>query len=229
MKEKITVLGPAGNQNFEFDIPDECPWCNRYLVVKFITSVYIRSEGMIQTIHQCTFSACKKFLICGHRVVGQSTTRPARVDPVRTENSEIPDFVNDVSPSFVKIYRQAEQAVGFQLSDIAGPGFRKAFEFLVKDYAKSKSDGTQHNDIDHQSASAVVNNYIADSRVQAVAKRALWVGNDETHYLRVWEEKDIHDLKVLIRLTIEWIDIERQSALYIEDMPERTKSELVPA
>jgi len=56
--------------------------------------------------------------------------------------------------------------------------------------------------------------------VQAVAKRALWIGNDETHYSRKWEDRDINDLVTLIKLTLEWIDIERQSSEYLNEMPE---------
>lgn len=67
---------------------------------------------------------------------------------------------------------------------------------------------------------AVVNEFIADTRVQRVARRAFWVGNEKTHYLRKWTEKDITDLITLIRLTLDWIEIERLSAKYEEDMPE---------
>ena len=105
------------------------------------------------------------------------------------------------------------------LTQIAGPGYRKAFEFLIKDYAKGRASSDSEV-IEKMAAAAVVKNYISDVRVQAVAKRALWIGNDETHYLRKWEDRDINDLAVLIKLTIEWIDIERQSAAYIDDMPE---------
>jgi hypothetical protein len=94
---------------------------------------------------------------------------------------------------------------------------------LIKDYAKSKAKPEEFETIEKLQANPVVDKYISDTRVQAVAKRALWVGNDETHYLRQWEDRDINDLATLIKLTIEWIDIERQSAAYIEEMPESTK------
>jgi hypothetical protein len=42
--------------------------------------------------------------------------------------------------------------------------------------------------------------------VKACAKRAAWLGNDETHYVRKWTDKDVRDLKILITLTINWIN-----------------------
>lgn len=35
----------------------------------------------------------------------------------------------------------------------------------------------------------------------------MWLGNDETHYVRRWEEKDLSDLKRLISMTVSWIDL----------------------
>ena len=41
---------------------------------------------------------------------------------------------------------------------------------------------------------------------KSVALRATWLGNDESHYYRKWEEKDFEDLKTFLRLTINSIE-----------------------
>ena len=41
----------------------------------------------------------------------------------------------------------------------------------------------------------VISRYIDDSNIKNVAKRAVWLGNDETHYIRKWEDKDLSFLK----------------------------------
>jgi len=53
---------------------------------------------------------------------------------------------------------------------------------------------------------------------QSVAKRATWLGNDETHYLRKWESKDINDLKTLLQLTINSIENQLLAKAYESDM-----------
>ena len=95
----------------------------------------------------------------------------------------------------------------------------QAFEFLIKDYAKSLAP-EKAGEIQKKFSGAVVSEFIADARIQAVAKRCLWLGNDETHYLRKWTEHDVDDLVRLIKLTTNWIEIEHLSKAYVKNMPE---------
>ena len=67
---------------------------------------------------------------------------------------------------------EAEEARYLGLSQIAGPGYRKAFECLVKDYAKSKAT-ERADEIEKLFAGKVVEEFIQDPRIRAVAKRAL--------------------------------------------------------
>ncbi len=53
--------------------------------------------------------------------------------------------------------------------------------------------------------------------------RAVWLGNDQTHYLRKWEDKDLADLKRLIQLTLHWIEMDELTKKTLEDMPEGKK------
>ena len=41
----------------------------------------------------------------------------------------------------------------------------------------------------------VIADYLDEPNIRDSAERAAWLGNDETHYLRRWEEQDIQDLK----------------------------------
>ena len=65
-----------------------------------------------------------------------------------------------------------------------------------------------------------IEKYIKDERIKAAAKRAAWLGNDETHYVRKWEEQDLSDLKKLISLTLHFIEMEKLSADIVTAMPE---------
>ena len=62
-------------------------------------------------------------------------------------------------------------------------------------------------------------NYISDSNIKDCAAGATWLGNDETHYTRVWTENDINDLKILIQLTQNWISNELLTEKYRSAMP----------
>jgi hypothetical protein len=52
----------------------------------------------------------------------------------------------------------------------------------------------------------------------------VWLGNDETHYVRKWENKDINDLKRLIAMTVAWVEIELFTVQLEKDMPEPTSA-----
>ena len=99
---------------------------------------------------------------------------------------------------------QSEAAEAYQLGQIAGAGYRKALEFLIKDYAIKKNP-EKEDEIKKSFLGNCINNFVPDENVKECARRAVWLGNDETHYIRKWEEKDINDLKILIRLTQAWI------------------------
>jgi hypothetical protein len=65
-----------------------------------------------------------------------------------------------------------------------------------------------------------ISDYVNDERIKIVAKRAVWLGNDETHYIRKWEGKNLLDLKKLIDLTVHWIEMEFLTKDFEVEMPD---------
>lgn len=124
------------------------------------------------------------------------------------------DCINELSPIFVKIYNQALEAEAMNLDEVAGVAFRKAFEFLIKDYCISKHKDKE-NEIKVKFLGKCIKDYISDARIMQCSEKATWLGNDETHYVRKWENKDINDLKTLIHLTINWIVNEKLTENYM--------------
>ncbi|WP_373331337.1 hypothetical protein [Salmonirosea aquatica] len=120
---------------------------------------------------------------------------------------EFSDTINKISESFVEIYGQANQAEQYNLDKVCGVGYRKALEFLIKDYLISiKADKAE--EIKKKFLGICINDYIDNTNIKLVAERAVWLGNDETHYIRKWVDHDVEDLKGLIELTVRWIEME---------------------
>ena len=108
------------------------------------------------------------------------------------------------------------------LDQICGPGYRKALEFLVKDYLVSsvyKDDPAKQDEVKKAFLAAAIDKHIDQDRIKQCAKRAAWLGNDEVHYTRKWEDKDIHDLKSLVLMTVNHIDLTIESDRYLKEMP----------
>ena len=116
------------------------------------------------------------------------------------------DCINKLSPTFVNIYNQALKAEHYNLDQIAGVGYRKALEFLIKDFLISQNPEDEEK-IKKTPLGNCINNHIESPQLKTVASRATWLGNDQTHYIQEFEDKDINDLKMLITLSVHWITI----------------------
>lgn len=218
------------NMQIQIDrLPDLCPICSRH-IKPIILAAYLVSRDFkpLNVAFICPVEACSAVFIGTYSV---STSPPyrdiAKLSTTQllryTEEKKFPETINAISPLFCTIYNQALEAEENKLDQICGPGYRKALEFLVKDFLlnyKFKEDRSKHEAVLRTQLATCINNYIDEERIKAVAKRAAWLGNDETHYYRKWTDKDVADLKVLISMTVSWIDLLIQSDTYITDMPE---------
>jgi hypothetical protein len=74
--------------------------------------------------------------------------------------------------------------------------------------------------IEAQFLGPCIQEFLDDRYLRECARRASWLGNDETHYRRVWTDHDIDDMKRLIRLTLTWLNFALQTERYLEEMPE---------
>lgn len=98
----------------------------------------------------------------------------------------------------------------------------------MKDYVILKHP-TKQSDIKKAFLKDVIEQYIDDNTVKQLALRATWLGNDETHYERRSEKKDIEDLRVLVRLTVNAIDNKIVGDKHIASMPDPKKKGAKPA
>ena len=211
-------------------IPDTCPSCNKGISPIYCYS-YGKDEwrlyyGFLQVIYRCPREDCSVLFIAkytkqDHSDESLSLNSSYILDIVEFE--EFPQSVLNISEQFVKIYNQAKVAEENDLDLIAGPGYRKALEFLVKDYLIHLKSEIAEEVKQKQLGDAI--KLISEKRIEACASRAAWVGNDETHYVRKWEDRDIKDLKNLIKMLVDWIDLVERSDEYVEAMPSKAPSE----
>ena len=109
------------------------------------------------------------------------------------------------------------------MNQICGVGYRKALEFLIKDYllvGLAENDTEKRDLIKNKFLGKCIEQDVTNIHIKTVAKRAVWLGNDETHYVRKWTDKDVSHLKQLIELTVRWIESEIETKELLDDMPE---------
>jgi hypothetical protein len=229
----VDIEGHRYSRNHE---PEECPLCHFAIHPDEINwALSSSSEGrmrILEVVYQCPRNECRHFFIARYKrsdidipteatALGFPGIREFifyELAPSNPPSTSIPSEVEAISPSFLEIYTEALAAENYGLNQIAGVGYRKALEYIIKDYSISINKDKE-NEIKAIHLSTCITKFVDNPQVKLCAERAAWLGNDETHYVRKWISKDINNLKELITLTINWIHSDVLTKKYKSDMP----------
>ena len=228
----VNEAGPNGgrnnNQSRSIDIvPNECPICRVKIAAECFSQGF-EFNNILEMYYRCANSKCYRSFIALYRLdQGQTKAQNSRhyslerCLPREPHEKAVSPVITDISPSFVKIFAQAQTAEDHGLDEVAGPGFRKALEYLIKDYAISlATDEESKNDIRKIQLQPVIKKYLSGKNLSIVSTRAAWLGNDETHYERRWVGKDLKDLKKLIEAVEHFIAMEHLASTIPIEMPD---------
>ena len=223
---RISVRDSRGNTHevpFEGE-PDVCPLCHRG--IKPIDSkwdFFLYEQRVIERVLICPYESCQHLFIARYHLINGVFFLHSCV-PRQLKPYSVPDELRAISPDFCDIYIEADKAEQLGLKLVCGPGYRKALEFLIKDYLTLQQTTEEaKKKIADSPLMACIKEFVTDSRVRTTAERATWLGNDETHYIRKWEDKDLEDMKRLITLTGYWIQSEHLTKSAVAEMPQGKK------
>jgi hypothetical protein len=204
-------------------VPDTCPHCH-YSIVPIHVNTVLDSKCAYLSFF-CPRNECSRHFIYEYNsyyLNGRDSFSLSRPINGTAKGVVYSDTIKNLSSGFVDIYGQAEAAEHHGLKDICGVGYRKALEFLIKDYI-IKNDPELKSVVENKLLAACIGDYIENKKIVDISKRAVWLGNDETHYIRKWEGMDISHLKQLITLTVHWIETEELTNSMIAEMPDPKK------
>ncbi|MBQ7778355.1 MAG: DUF4145 domain-containing protein [Oscillibacter sp.] len=187
----------------------ECPICHVVLRPEIKHSFYVKGKNRDGfRVHQVCFCPnCRDMFFIKH--IGQAYiggNREAYFDkmvPVVTKEASFPASISELSPAFVEIYNQAAATEANGCTEICGMGYRKALEFLVKDYLIHL-----HPEDEEAIKKELLGNSIKrieSTKIKALAERCTWIGNDETHYTRKHEDRDYTDMKRFVEAMVNYI------------------------
>lgn len=132
-------------------------------------------------------------------------TKNDYIEPNKFEAKSFSEIINNNFGNFVRIYNQSLEAEHHLLEEIAGMGYRKALEFLIKDFLMLRKP-ERKKDIEEWPLGKCINELVDNEQLKKVSSRATWLGNDQVHYTKKYTENDINDLKILIEISIRWIE-----------------------
>lgn len=222
MIQKINVLLDGSiHQKQQFDFPEKCIYCYKHVGILPSTenNTYSGYSGFFNYTSQ-TFvinaicPACYRNYTLEYdenRIIIDFQTSPE-------VKVEFPENVSNISEKFIEIYKQSLMAEKYGLNQIAGVGYRKSIEFLIKDYAISKVETeSEVESIKSMWLMPVINEHLKEyPKLKALATAGTWIGNDETHYVKTHENKDISDLKRFITAAATYISADIEANLALE-------------
>ena len=201
--------------------PTECPHCGHAQITNPFMFYYNQAGNHVRVVCACTNNQCARDFI-GHYVHVSNNEFYLRYLLLgEGQEKKFEEPISRVSPDFISIYNQAHKAEVHGLDQICGPGFRKALEFLIKDYVIFL--GKDKVTVEKMMLGPCIETFVENSKIKEIAKRAAWIGNDETHFIRKWADKDVNDLKNTINLTVHWIVFEELQKRYVMEMPDPSK------
>ena len=211
MEKYISI---TNNERICYETVNKCPICNSSIAPVEKSKFFNSDSKMYFFMFECP--ACNKGFITHYNYTNERKIKnDISYNMLKLVNSypKVPELhqfdenIKKLSSNFCEIFNQAYVAEQMNLNEIAGIGYRKALEFLIKDYCIDKNK-EQEEKIKKEPLSQVITNYILSDKIKNLAKASIWIGNDETHYVRKYEDKDIKDLKRFISATVAYITYE---------------------
>lgn len=199
--------------DFVYEPETTCPRCKSQVAPNPIYSIaYDKKDGIsyVAIISYCT--GCHDIFITRYklglpfpndRTKFQSTGLICS-EPMTYSKQAFDDKIVNLSPQFEKIYNQSLAAETYQLDEIAGLGYRKSLEFLIKDFAIHEHPD-ETDIIKKKSLNSCIQDYIESEPIKLLARRSTWLGNDEAHYVRKHQQYNISDMKEFIQATAYFI------------------------
>ena len=243
---RLPIGGPSGQRQVTIDAwPDKCPQCHAFgeQRLAFTQPIFAKGdeiEASMWLLMQCQRLQCRRPFFAVYKPPDPLARdapdyRLAFVTPGGPLPQQRDENIVALSDQFYQILDQAIAAEFFNLDLVAGMGYRKALEFLAKDYAVAElrsrlKDATKAADavkvaeltseiearLDLPLAKVI--SLIPHDLTKQAAARAAWLGNDETHYTRIWTHHDIDHLKKLLGIVMQFISNEASAKQLVAEM-----------
>lgn len=204
---KLIHLSTGLAEAHSVELASACPICNHALIPNVLYGSLIeynkRSPNKAYLLNYC--ASCNSEFVSLHTAYVADLYRFQQSFPSSIPVKNFSDNIAALSPQFVKIYNESLQAENLGMDSICGMGYRKALEFLVKDYAISNHSDDKDK-IEQQPLAQCIGNYITDERLKTLAKASAWLGNDQTHYIQKHSSHGLNELKQSINAFVTFID-----------------------
>ena len=212
-------------QNFFVEKPRTCHHCDKGIDPIVVNKFMYRFYDLYNIVVTYKCPCCEQifFAIYQHNPASMILGDKIMYFDIVGGHKEKRDFSEEItalSPNFVSNYNDAYFAEQSGCKDIVGIGYRRAFEFLIKDFA-IKYNPEEETQIKNMNLTQCVEKYISDGEMKELLLRASWIGNDFAHYESKHSDVSIGDLKNLILLAADSITNCIKKKQYIQNIKKK--------
>lgn len=232
---ELTVFTIKGIDLKFWGVPKKCPHCNKFVQMDIVGKVNGPKKNVDITLVVFQCIACRELIVGRYIQTGivfrlfNENNKSFFYPNAEYRDIEFPAEIKKVSPKFPCIYNQAAKAEHYGCIDIAGAGFRKAAEFLIRDFAIYKHQNKKENILNTLSAKNVIKNFLNEyPRISRAAVNSLELGNDEVHYSKIYTEYSLKDLKDFIEIVVGEIVDELKLEQFEKASAETKNKDLMP-
>lgn len=181
-------------------LPNLCPHCNNGILPLVVNNYTNELFELFLTL-ECPLCG-EVFLAMYHENISKpfiSYSKPNVLNPFK-------NLFKDKFQNFQECYMQSLLAEEYSLDKISGMGYRRALEFLVKEYLIYYKNNSQEKTLKLPLSQAI--DLIKDDKIQSLAKASTWLSNDHVHILNKHPDKTKEDIKALINALARFIELE---------------------
>lgn len=220
-------------QHKELRNPNVCPHCHVVINPHEVWHIFTKdTDNILSAIaaFRCSSDVCSKIFLSLYKEnasmfvfnrflngLPKGPDWPKPIENLKSGNTQNEDI--EEQSRFIKTYLQSLVAENSGLDELAGMGFRKSIEYLVKDWA-IQAKPEDKDKIESSWLGAVINDHYTGD-LKAILERATWLGNDQAHYNKIFEEFDLEILKELIELIMVELDRQYKMKHYIDNIQKR--------
>lgn len=196
--------------NLELDVPKVCPHCHKEMLPTIVSKSEITKSGnqkvfaLLLRCHICSSFYAAEYIYSNRSGNINQTLVPYHYSP--TVDLDIPSNIKEISENFESIYTQSETAYQLNLKQIAGMGYRKSIEFLIKDFLifLNPKDTDKILKLTLDNAISQIDN----EKLQNLARMTNYLANDQVHIRTLHPTKDIDDLRDFLKNLVLLISFE---------------------
>ncbi|WP_368652389.1 hypothetical protein AB4Y30_11560 [Ornithinibacillus sp. 4-3] len=196
--------------SLKYKIPKKCPHCNfpnmpTYQDFKLFKYT---KDKMLQLISwKCT--NCFRIYITGHTRSTSYSDKESEFVLIypSIKNKEFSNYINDLSPRFIDIYKEASYSENNGHLTSAGIAYRLALEILIKDYA-IKELNKDPEEVANKKLYKAIEEYLPNTDFQKVADVIRLKGNDYTHFKEKFDQVDFETMKDYFNIFIDLVDVQ---------------------